>query len=643
MIAKRPERRLYAFAPPHQQRAARDQAGRKQHAHDRHERHQTRNERKTEHAFVVAAPAPQPRPLRAQRVAASQIGRGRIIEQADEGGGSHARHRPKHAAQRKRENAQCAGKRESSQRIFCLRAAAQPSGGRHNGCVARRFQLFDGKAEPVPNQAGKHTRKQHEREVKQKNPYKDESEAAQNPGQPRARPRAAGLSEPAGQTRHNQPAAQRAQRDVQSERPHERPQTQRPQTRRASNENDSTKRVHAVVSVRRGAGRNLRARSASKRMGARSGMPNPASGYKKPPMTIPVSPASPTTNSTSPPRPRVALIGCGRVGDVHRERLAGEPANIVAVCDPDADALARMANRLPRRPRLFRTEQDLLAANLANAVILCTPHARHAAQVRAALDANVHVLCEKPFVMQTSEARELIALARKKERALFVSLARRGRGHTRFLLAAAGRIGPLTRVVMSRAQPWLGRHGRTWRVRSGEGGGFTLDAGASLLDLLLRLAQGEGTATLTRLDAELAGTPGVDVDVRASLRLAFASSSAAAAAAAAPRTLHADVSLVGDATESVEVIQLFGERGTAGWLLREDAAPLLYLRPAGGPTEEADSARFRGPLPDAAFVAALSTPGRDFGPDAAPDLFDAASVVPLVALLERIYAQAVWR
>ena len=148
-------------------------------------------------------------------------------------------------------------------------------------------------------------------------------------------------------------------------------------------------------------------------------------------------------------RPRVALVGCGGVGDVHRERLVRENADIVAICDPDADALARMAALLPARPRLFRTEQDLLEAGLVDAVVLCTPHHLHARQVRAALDAGVHVLCEKPFVVQADEAEALVRLARDRGLGLFVSFPLRSLGHALFLVAAAGRIGPLQRVTIS--------------------------------------------------------------------------------------------------------------------------------------------------------------------------------------------------
>jgi hypothetical protein len=46
--------------------------------------------------------------------------------------------------------------------------------------------------------------------------------------------------------------------------------------------------------------------------------------------------------------------------------------------------------------------------------------------------------------------------------------------------------------------------------------------------------------------------------------------------------------------------------------------------------------------PDAAFVAALRS-GRGFGPDTAPDLYDAGSALPAIALTERLYAEAEWR
>jgi len=343
-------------------------------------------------------------------------------------------------------------------------------------------------------------------------------------------------------------------------------------------------------------------------------------------MTLPATSAS--AASEFPASPRIAIVGCGHVGELHRDRLQNEPVEIVAVCDPDADALSRMAGSIRPRPRLFRSEQDLLSAGICDAVVLCTPHSRHADQIRRALEAGVHVLCEKPFVTQYEEGAELVLLAREKNLALFVSYTRRSRGHARFLQAAARRIGPLTHVIITRAQPWLPSHGRTWRVRRDEGGGFLLDSGASMLDMLLRLVD----SPVDEVNADLSrqGSAEVEVDVRTSLRLKFVNG------------VRADVLLIGDATEQVERIQLFGANGTAGWMLREDAPHELYVRPTGGPSEIGDPRQYRTLLPDAAFVAALRS-GRSFGPDTTPDLYDAATAVPVVALIERIFQSAAWQ
>jgi predicted dehydrogenase len=327
--------------------------------------------------------------------------------------------------------------------------------------------------------------------------------------------------------------------------------------------------------------------------------------------------------------PRLGLLGCGMVGDLHRERLLAEGVEITAICDPDSDSLARMAGRLPKRPKLFRSEQDLLMAGLVDAVVVCTPHATHEQQIRAALEANVHVLCEKPFVTNAAVGAELVSEARRRELALFVSFTRRSRGHARFLLGAAGRIGPLQHAIISRAQPWYSSNRRTWRMHLAEGGGFLLDAGASMLDMLLRMVD---YAPVTHLDAQLIRARGdYDADVEASLRLEFRGGAT-----------RADFILLGDTVERVERIQIYGENGTAGWTLREGKPHDLYVRPSGGPSEEGDPAVYRVPSPDAAFVSALRS-GRTFGADTAPDLYDAASAIPVIALVERIYQEATWR
>jgi predicted dehydrogenase len=317
--------------------------------------------------------------------------------------------------------------------------------------------------------------------------------------------------------------------------------------------------------------------------------------------------------------PRLAIIGCGLVGNIHRERLLAAGANIVALSDPDADALARLAARLPRRPKLFRSETDLLASGLAEGAALCTPHGQHAAQIDACLDAGVSVLCEKPFVAESEAARQLVEKAAALNKILYVSFTRRGRGHARFLEQAARRIGPIRHATLLRSQPWREKHQRTWRMHPELGGGFLLDNGASLLDLLARFMN----EPCVRAEGFLRRRGGVEVDVECEACLTFASSASAT------------LTLLGDAPEITERILLFGEHGTAAWSLREDAPPELYVRPTGGPTEPGDPADHRTLSPDEAFVIALQ--------GGCPEpIHDAATALPAIEMVEKIQQSARW-
>ena len=63
--------------------------------------------------------------------------------------------------------------------------------------------------------------------------------------------------------------------------------------------------------------------------------------------------------------------------------------------------------------------EDLLGA--CDAVYVATPHFTHYDYVKRALLAGKHVLCETPFVLRTSEARELLDLASEKNLILMVA------------------------------------------------------------------------------------------------------------------------------------------------------------------------------------------------------------------------------
>ncbi len=122
---------------------------------------------------------------------------------------------------------------------------------------------------------------------------------------------------------------------------------------------------------------------------------------------------------------RGALIGYGFIGERgHAAAYAsmGEhaPLRITALADicPARREKARAA--LPG-VKVYETHAELLAkeANNLDFVDVCTPPCDHATIAHAALDKGLHVLCEKPLTTSVTEARELLAHAKRAKRVIF--------------------------------------------------------------------------------------------------------------------------------------------------------------------------------------------------------------------------------
>jgi predicted dehydrogenase len=108
----------------------------------------------------------------------------------------------------------------------------------------------------------------------------------------------------------------------------------------------------------------------------------------------------------------VCVVGLGRAGMIHvRNHAAGfAGSRLVAVCDPDGEALARACGGLEgvrgdRDPRLAVVARDI------DAVVIATPTAYHREIAVAAAWAGKHVFCEKPMAMNAAECSEMIAAA----------------------------------------------------------------------------------------------------------------------------------------------------------------------------------------------------------------------------------------
>lgn len=114
---------------------------------------------------------------------------------------------------------------------------------------------------------------------------------------------------------------------------------------------------------------------------------------------------------------RFLLVGCGAIGERHA-MLAAERGQLVAVCDVDEKKLKNFTQT--HQCYGYTSLNDMLRNETADALLVCTPNGLHPAHSIAGLKAGLHVLCEKPMALRVTDARKMIAAAKKSKRHLLI-------------------------------------------------------------------------------------------------------------------------------------------------------------------------------------------------------------------------------
>lgn len=175
-----------------------------------------------------------------------------------------------------------------------------------------------------------------------------------------------------------------------------------------------------------------------------------------------------TTNGAPPLR--VAILGAGMIGEVHRRAALLGGAQLVGV-------MASSAQRSAEAAQHWNTGAiaDLagLAGLGADVVHVCSPNALHATHVEAALAAGAHVICEKPLAVSSAEAQRLHDLAHSAGRIATVPFVYRFHPLIREIRARAfaGEFGGWQLLHGSYLQDWLlSSDATSWRVDPAAGG-----------------------------------------------------------------------------------------------------------------------------------------------------------------------------
>lgn len=120
---------------------------------------------------------------------------------------------------------------------------------------------------------------------------------------------------------------------------------------------------------------------------------------------------------------KVALLGAGRIGQVHAVTMAGHAkSTLVAVSDVNMAAAETLAAKYGAQAR---STDDILGDASIDAVLIASSTDTHSNLIEAATSAGKAVLCEKPVDLSLARARDCLAKVKATGRSVMIGFNRR--------------------------------------------------------------------------------------------------------------------------------------------------------------------------------------------------------------------------
>ncbi len=182
---------------------------------------------------------------------------------------------------------------------------------------------------------------------------------------------------------------------------------------------------------------------------------------------------------------KVALVGAGNIANQHLESYKNvADAEVYAICDIDPVRLKMTADKFGierRYPDIDSMLKDLPELDAAD---VCVWNCSHAECSIKALNAGLHVLCEKPMAYNTEQAVQMQEAAKKNNKLLMIGFVLRFSDDAKIAKDFIDQ-GYLGDIYYAKAQ-YIRRHGNPggWfcdKARSG--GGPVIDIGVHVIDL----------------------------------------------------------------------------------------------------------------------------------------------------------------
>ncbi|MCR2053793.1 inositol 2-dehydrogenase [Actinomyces bowdenii] len=150
----------------------------------------------------------------------------------------------------------------------------------------------------------------------------------------------------------------------------------------------------------------------------------------------------------------IAVIGAGRIGQVHARTIAAHPrAELALVCDPAGSAAKDLADLYGARSS--KDVEEAFSDPAIDAVIVGSPTPLHIPHLLAAAKAGKAVLCEKPIALDIKDVEEARAELDAVEVPVMFGFNRRFDPSFAAVRAAveAGRIGDLEQLTIISRDP----------------------------------------------------------------------------------------------------------------------------------------------------------------------------------------------
>jgi predicted dehydrogenase len=185
---------------------------------------------------------------------------------------------------------------------------------------------------------------------------------------------------------------------------------------------------------------------------------------------------------------KIGIVGAG-IGRTHIRsyQLLPNEAQVVALCDVNEARLHETGDEY-RIPLRYTDYQEMFASGEVEAVSVCLPNSLHGPVSIAALEAGLHVLCEKPLADTLVAGQGVVEAAATASGKFMICFNRRYRTDIRWMkeMLDAGSLGQVYQVKAG----WVRETGipSGWFTNKGlAGGGPLIDLGVHMLDAVMWL------------------------------------------------------------------------------------------------------------------------------------------------------------